>query len=330
MTGVFGGGGVQTVQTQNMVDLTLAGNTSGTLALMSSGTVTIAGGNNITLSQAGNAFTVSAFSQSLQTQSIICDVNIAGNTSGATADISSGTLVLAGGNNITLSQTANSITISCGAGGGAAPTLPIWENSVGSRASAVQGLNDQFFLVELNPVPGNLFPGNMTVSTAFLDVSASNTVSGSAGSMTFRIGVYTLNASTLSILNSASVGYSINSTQTEKGIMWVSFHSSDWSASPAFSQTQYWIGYLGNELGDVGKVNYLGYSRLLTSVRSGTYPVYNTNSSQGHVPFEGVSVSPIANTSPLPASIQLSELAKTGGYYGYVPHLVFMNLSGAF
>lgn len=44
--------------------------------------------------------------------------NIGGNTSGTTANISSGTLVLAGGNNITLSQNANSITISAGAGGG--------------------------------------------------------------------------------------------------------------------------------------------------------------------------------------------------------------------
>lgn len=44
--------------------------------------------------------------------------NIGGNTSGTTANISSGTLVLAGGNNITLSQNANSITISAGASGG--------------------------------------------------------------------------------------------------------------------------------------------------------------------------------------------------------------------
>ena len=49
----------QTVQTQNAVDLTLSGNTSGALALVSSGTLTLAGGNNITLSQAGNAVTIS-------------------------------------------------------------------------------------------------------------------------------------------------------------------------------------------------------------------------------------------------------------------------------
>src|SRR3989304_8753096 len=153
----------QSVQTQNLFDITLSGNTSGVLALISSGTMTLAGGNNITLSQAGNAatisganqsflaglstlgnplgttgtvsrqlifaggnnvtlseringqsatITVSAFNQSEQTQNIIRDVNIIGNTSGTTADITSGTLYLAGGDNINLLQDGNSITLS--------------------------------------------------------------------------------------------------------------------------------------------------------------------------------------------------------------------------
>lgn len=101
----------QTVQTQNCVDKTLAGNTSGTLALISSGTMTLAGGNNITLSQVGNAVTISAFTQTVQTQNCL-NGTLAGNTSGVLALISSGTLTLAGGNNITLSQAGNAVTIS--------------------------------------------------------------------------------------------------------------------------------------------------------------------------------------------------------------------------
>ena len=60
----------QTVQTQNAVDITLGGNTSGVLALISSGTATIAGGNNITLNQSGNAVTISAFNQTVESQSL--------------------------------------------------------------------------------------------------------------------------------------------------------------------------------------------------------------------------------------------------------------------
>lgn len=103
----------QSVQTQNMVDLTLGGNTAGALALMSSGTVTIAGGNNITLSQVGNAFTISAANavgQTVQTQNLF-DLTLAGNTSGVLALVSSGTLSLAGGNGLTFSQAGgNAIT----------------------------------------------------------------------------------------------------------------------------------------------------------------------------------------------------------------------------
>jgi len=49
----------QTVQTQNLHNITLSGNTSGVMAGVSSGTLTLVGGNNITLSQNGNAITIS-------------------------------------------------------------------------------------------------------------------------------------------------------------------------------------------------------------------------------------------------------------------------------
>jgi hypothetical protein len=51
------------------------------------------------------------------------NATISGNTAGAGAMVSSGTLTLAGGNNITLSQNGNAITISGGAGGGGSQSL---------------------------------------------------------------------------------------------------------------------------------------------------------------------------------------------------------------
>ncbi len=107
----------QTVQTQNLHNVTLSGNTAGAMAQISSGTMTLAGGNNVTLSQNGNAVTISAANQTVQTQNLH-NVTIAGNTAGAGAAVSSGTLTLAGGANITLSQNGNAITISGAAGGG--------------------------------------------------------------------------------------------------------------------------------------------------------------------------------------------------------------------
>jgi hypothetical protein len=104
----------QSVQTQSRFNLTLAGNTSGTLTEISSGTVTFAGGNNITLSQTGNYVQIIGPNPGGSTHY----VNISGNTSGTTANVSSGTLTLIGGNNITLSQSGNAITISGAAQGG--------------------------------------------------------------------------------------------------------------------------------------------------------------------------------------------------------------------
>lgn len=124
----------QTVQTQNMVDISLSGNTSGTLTLISSGTAILAGGNNITLSQNGQSVTISAFNQTVQTQNCV-DFSLAGNTTGTLALVSSGTVILAGGNNITLSQNGQSITISAANETQTAPPIATTVQSVGSANS---------------------------------------------------------------------------------------------------------------------------------------------------------------------------------------------------
>jgi hypothetical protein len=159
----------QTVQTQNLHNVTLSGNTAGVLAAISSGTMTLAGGNNITVSQNGNAITISGanvggaqtgisgiiasdatytsgtvrftgvgggvtvssntgqridisvaapVAQTVQTQNMVA-VSLSGNTAGVLALVSSGTAFFAGGNNITLSQNGQSITISGANAGGA-------------------------------------------------------------------------------------------------------------------------------------------------------------------------------------------------------------------
>lgn len=96
------------------------GNTSGTSGTVNRGIV-FAGGNNVTVSQSVNAssatVTIAAASQTVQTQNLH-NVTLSGNTAGVIAQVSSGTLTLAGGNNVTLSQNGNAVTISAGAGGG--------------------------------------------------------------------------------------------------------------------------------------------------------------------------------------------------------------------
>lgn len=74
-------------------------------------------GTNATGTIASNAISVSVAAQTAQTQNLH-NVTLSGNTAGVMAQVSSGTLTLAGGNNITLSQNGNAITISGANAGG--------------------------------------------------------------------------------------------------------------------------------------------------------------------------------------------------------------------
>ena len=61
----------QSVQTQSRFNLTLDGNTLGPQQVISSGSLTLVAGNNIVFSQNGNAVTVSANNQTVQTQNAV-------------------------------------------------------------------------------------------------------------------------------------------------------------------------------------------------------------------------------------------------------------------
>ncbi len=421
----------QTEQTQNRFDLTLSGNTSGTLALVSSGTLTLAGGNNITLSQSGNIITISAFNQTVQTQNRF-NLTLSGNTSGTLAQVSSGTLTLAGGNNITLNQDGNAVTISGGnsysagmsnlgntsgtsnlvsqqlilVGGnnvtlsqstnGGSATLTISGGnsysagvSTGGNTSGTTGLasqrlvfvggnnitlsestnggsatvtisapsdptlsywgygdqnldriatsNGTFFLFPLVPFTQMLFPGNMTVSTALLDFSCSDSNASQSFTHSWKIGIYTINGATLSILNSVAVtwGSNQNSANTSlfSGQRFLTIHSSAWSSSPVFSRTMYYVGMVGNTSGNSVDFSIEGYNILgEEGIRSGTIGVGNTtgNTSMGWAPWVGVSASSRNITAGLPTNIQLSQLVKTGALYGFVPYTQFNNISSNF
>lgn len=129
------------------------------------------------------------------------NLTLSGNTSGAMAQVSSGTLTLAGGNNITLSQAGNAVTI-------VGPTPPVqatrsflvssfgqtvYQSSVGSMYLTCQPL----------PVQANLtcteFDWMMSLSS---QSTASVTVSAS-------LGIYSwANTTSLALASSGSVSYS--------------------------------------------------------------------------------------------------------------------------
>lgn len=126
-----------------------------------SGTVVLSAGANITLGSAGQTITIAGVApQSVQTQNLH-NVTLAGNSTSAGAGyahISSGTMTLAGGNNITLSQNGNAVTISAGAGGAETQTaISGIGNSETTYTSGTVNLSVLAGLLTIRSTTGNAF-----------------------------------------------------------------------------------------------------------------------------------------------------------------------------
>ncbi len=162
------------------------GNTSGSTGLATNQLV-LAGGNNITLSQStavgGNTLTISAASQTIQTQNLH-NVTLSGNTAGAMAHVSSGTLTLAGGNNVTLSQNGNAITISAGNGGGGGGVAIA--NSQSTFSSGTVNLIEGSGAITINSTTGQSLKINVPQTSS---LSATGGLSISTNGSTISMGV---------------------------------------------------------------------------------------------------------------------------------------------
>jgi hypothetical protein len=238
----------QTIQTANMVDITLAGNSTsaGTgFILISSGTMTLAGGNNITLSQNGNAITISGASQSVQTGSIVQAVVIAGNTSGTTASISSGTFQIAGGYNITLSQNQNSITIS----GGEIVTAVVSDLGNTAGLTGAPAKMDKLIFVGGN---------NITLSQTYVGEDVTITINGPADTISmFTAGMSNLGniAGTTGLVYNQLVFVGGNEITLSQSINGQSATITINAAEDLITQLSVGISNLGNTVGTTGTVD---------------------------------------------------------------------------
>lgn len=178
-----------------------AGTTSGNLSA-----AVFSNSNGVSFGLNGSTLTGSVAAQSVQTQNLH-NITLAGNTSGVMAQVSSGTLSLAGGNNITLSQNGNAITIS-GANAGGAQTgisgLVVSNTTYTSGTVTFQNANGiSFGSSGANGISASYTVPTQTVQTEGLYAIGNTT--GQSSSSTF-------DARTLSISGAgiASVGYSGN------------------------------------------------------------------------------------------------------------------------
>lgn len=125
------------------------------------------------------------------------------------------------------------------------PQLVNWQRGVGAPGSqGIATVNGSFSVFPIQP-HGNAFPGDITASTmAFaLSYNFTNTSGNPTAvwSSSYRVGVYTINGSTLSLLNSASgtwgnTAATSNASTLFQGARLLTVHSSQWSSAPVFTQ----------------------------------------------------------------------------------------------
>lgn len=176
----------QTTQTQNLHNVTLSGNTSGTLAQISSGTMTLAGGNNIVLSQVGNAITISGSNQSVQTQA---SGNIAG--TGYTSTTQAGTTVGLTHNTAGLSMAWPPFITTYAA-----------QTTQTQPAGNIAGVGTTF--------GGTNVSGSMTLNSNGLALSLSAPTPGGGGAINFSAGTASGNLQTVVFADSNNISFGLN------------------------------------------------------------------------------------------------------------------------
>lgn len=263
-----------------------------------------------------------------------------GNTSGNTGTVSN-QLVLAGGNNITLSGSTNAgsmtITISGGAGGGsvnisAGSTSNNLTNFVlsdsngvffGLNGSTVTGKNKHLsywepyqYLTGQNINNASLYVQPVTISGQIdatqCDMMFRFSNSASAGnSMAFSIGLYTMSGSTASRVSSTSSGVSYNSTMggsssatAVNGTRMVSFGLGTWNVTPG----EYLFAFWGSSTSALTSGTISVYGRTANTFNG---YVHQTNSTSGTYNYFMPGIYS-ATTNALPATIEVSQVQACG------------------
>ncbi|HUS26089.1 MAG TPA: hypothetical protein VMY99_01955 [Nevskiaceae bacterium] len=200
-------------QTNQTVGLYALGNTTqNSSTTLDARSLSFNGLGAATMGYSNGSIQVSVAAQTVQTQNLH-NVTLSGNTAGAMAHISSGTLTLAGGNNITLSQNGNAVTISAGAGGGGGVALA---NSQATYSSGTVNLLEGGGAITIaSSAGGQSFKVSVPQTSS---LSATGAVSLSTNGSTISIGAPVYSPMSQWIHNSAAMYSSSTSAMVNTSV----------------------------------------------------------------------------------------------------------------
>lgn len=272
------------------------GNTAGSTGV--SGTrMVLVGTTNISLSQStdanGNTVSFSA------NPAFSAGVSTAGNTAGSTG-VSGTRLVLVGTGGITLSQStdANGATVSV-------VPADVTYSYFNPQDAFVQVLMNQGLnTLQIQPMQAPNVQFDRVVIPAYMSVSGTSTWSVS---LTWRFGVYTRNASTLSLLSSVSLSTAITYGSTGSASFGgIRLHTLGLTGT--LSASQYWVGVVSSTAtgGAAGTLSNMMASQLNTNF-SGIFGAVSSATQQYTRGLGSYTVT----TGAIPASIAFSQINGT-------------------
>jgi hypothetical protein len=257
------------------------------------------------------------------------------NFSAGTTSQNASAIVFSNSSNVSFGLNGSTITASANLTGDWYDNIAMAQpDATGSGAIGVisnfTGSVSSLFVAPLHGY-GLAFPFDITANTCFfpdISVSGSTATMSIAFTSRWNLGIYTLNGSALSLLNSASITFGFagaatnNSTGFAGGFRYASFGSTAWSSSPVFRYgSRYWIAWMWSSAGALNQTGSMaGNFMFSTGQRSGMIGASNiTATSNGWAPYYGIFS---AQTAALPANIASNAMQKTASMAGFVPHLI--------
>lgn len=295
---------------------------AGSNTTYTSGMVVYTGSNMVTVKSSGAGQTlIFDATQSVQTQmtGLTAGMSTNGNTSGTTGLVSN-QLVLAGGNNITLSQSVNgqsaTITIS--------QQLPYQRAYVPFAQNATQGVQWGNGLAKMQPFyAGDPVTASQVNQYVTLSVSSSSN-SSFAGVMSFSVGIYSLNVSTWSLASSGSQSYQFSNTSSNS--LSVITGVRRFTVPINVNMTPGYWGVAIWSLTSTTNANWFTASNIgvngQASAFQGLFGVAS-NASLQFVPGAGYLNQSASFTTAMPATVHSSNIAGQGVAFGWAPYVDF-------
>ena len=232
--------------------------------------------------------------------------------------ISSGTARFSNSNNVSFGFNGQTVTASIVQG-----TNSIWENFA-RGALAAQQAGQSTIIIQPMALQGFLSATRVGLLHTISVSTSSN--SSHAGTLSINVGIYTNNASTLSLASSGSTNYQWTVTGSTSSVSVAGLKLISVPLTVNMTPGDYWIAYFSRTA--VGATAWYTASNMVLSGATSNFDGYfgsNTNATQQMIPGLGFYS---VQTAAFPNSIGFNQITGSNSAGHLRQHIVFNNITG--